>query len=125
MKCCFEGGNGLFLEELNLSILKLLRKERHRVITLDVETRIPVRDMFLTGERILSVSLARRVSGEFMSGEGISVKTIFLDDEGEESEKELLTKLNEDLSEIKPLGVVGYGIRQYDIPLLVIKREIL
>jgi DNA polymerase elongation subunit (family B) len=123
MKCCFEGGNGLFLEELNLSILKLLRKERHRVITLDVETHIPVRDMFLTGERILSVSLARRVSGEFMSGEGISVITIFLDDEGEESEKELLTKLNEALSEIKPLGVVGYGIRQYDIPLLVIKKE--
>ena len=113
----------MFLEELNLSILKLLRKERHRVITLDVETHIPVRDMFLTGERILSVSLARRVSGEFMSGEGISVKPIFLDDEGEESEKELLTKLNEDLSEIKPLGVVGYGIRQYDIPLLVIKKE--
>jgi DNA polymerase elongation subunit (family B) len=123
MKRYFEVGNGLFLEELNLTILKLLRNEWNRVIALDIETHIPAHDMFLTGDRILSVSFARRVSGELTRGEGISVKTIFLDDENEESEKELLTKLNKELSDIKPLGVVGYGIRQYDMPLLVIKKE--
>jgi DNA polymerase elongation subunit (family B) len=123
MKCYFEVGNRLFLEELNLSILKLLRNEWNRVIALDIETHIPAPDMFLTNEPILSVSLARRVSGELTRGEGISVKTILLDDENEESEKELLTKLNKELSDIKPLGVVGYMIRQYDIPLLVIKKE--
>jgi DNA polymerase elongation subunit (family B) len=123
MKCYFEVCNRLFLEELNLSILKLLRNEWNRVMALDIETHIPAPDMFLTGEWILSVSLARRVSGELTRGEGISVKTIFLDDEREESEKELLTRLNKELSDIKPLGVVGYGIRQYDIPLLVIKKE--
>jgi DNA polymerase elongation subunit (family B) len=123
MRCYFEVGNSLFLEELNLTILKLLRNEWNRVTALDIETHIPAHDMFLTDDWILSVSFARRASGKLTKGEGISVKTIFLDDENEEFEKELLTKLNEELSYIKPLGVVGYMIRQYDIPLLVIKKE--
>lgn len=111
------------VEELNIGILKLLKDDWGRVIALDMETHVQGPDKFLTDERILSVSYARRVSGKFMEGKGISVRTIFLDDESDESEKELLIELDKELSYIKPLVVIGYGIRQYDIPLLVIKKE--
>jgi DNA polymerase elongation subunit (family B) len=115
----------LKLEVWNLKILRLLKNEWKdgKVIALDLETSAMDPNNFLTDELILAVSFAWRSSGEPMEEKGISVKTIFLDDENEESEKELLTKLNEELSDIKPLGLVGYGIRQYDIPLLVIKKE--
>jgi DNA polymerase elongation subunit (family B) len=117
----------LRLGEWNLNILRLLKNEWKdgKVIALDMETSAMDPNHFLTDERILAISFAWRSSGEFMRSEGISVKTIILDDESDESEKELLIKLNEELSRlrIKPLGVVGYCIRQYDIPLLVIKKE--
>lgn len=76
----------------------------------------------LTNERILSVSIARRISGEPTSA-GIEVETILLSRDDEESEKKLLEDLNEKLGEIKPLGVVGYAMRSYDIPLLSIKKQ--
>ena len=111
------------LEELNLHILRLLKDVWGRVIALDLETHIQHPNMFLTDEQILSVSLARRISGKFMERNEIEVETIFLEDESEESEVKLLEKLNEKLSNIKPLAVIGYGVRQYDIPLLTIKKE--
>jgi|FaiFalDrversion3_1042247.scaffolds.fasta_scaffold05735_1 DNA polymerase elongation subunit (family B) len=115
----------LILEELNLSILRLLKNEwsRGRVIALDIETSVVDPDNFLTNERILAISFARRVSGQFMESRGILVKTIFLDDDDDESEKRLLENLDKELSDVKPLGVVGFGVRFYDIPLLVIKRR--
>jgi DNA polymerase elongation subunit (family B) len=115
----------LILEELNISILRLLKNEwsKGRVIALDMETSVVDPDNFLTNERILSISFARRVSGKFMKRRGVSVKTIFLDDDDDASEKSLLEKLDRELSDVKPLGVIGYGVRFYDIPLLVIKRR--
>jgi len=112
----------LKLEEWNLNILRLLKNEWKdgKVIALDMETSAMDPNNFLTDELILAVSFAWRSSGEPMEGKGISVKTIILDNESEESEKELLIKLND---ELKKLTVVGYNIRQYDIPLLVFKKE--
>jgi len=124
----------LKLEEWNLKILRLLKNEWKdgKVIALDLETSVMDPNNFLTDELILAVSFAWRSLGEPMEEKGISVKTIILDAENEESEKELLIKLNEELEELRnkphglvgyPLAVVGYNIRQYDIPLLVFKKE--
>jgi DNA polymerase elongation subunit (family B) len=127
----------LKLEEWNLNILRLLKNEWKdgKVIALDMETSAKDTNNFLTDELILAVSFAWRSSGEPMEEKGISVKTKILDNESEESEKELLIVLNEELEELSrsrskphgvvgyPLAVVGYNIRQYDIPLLVFKKE--
>jgi DNA polymerase elongation subunit (family B) len=127
----------LKLEEWNLNILRLLKNEWKdgKVIALDMETSAKDPNNFLTDELILAVSFAWRSSGEPMEEKGISVKTKILDNESEESEKELLIVLNEELEELSrsrskphgvvgyPLAVVGYNIRQYDIPLLVFKKE--
>jgi DNA polymerase elongation subunit (family B) len=124
----------LKLEEWNLKILRLLKNEWKdgKVIALDLETSVMDPNNFLTDELILAVSFAWRSLGEPMEEKGISVKTIILDAENEESEKELLIKLNEELEELRnkphglvgyPLAVVIYNIRQYDIPLLVFKKE--
>ena len=92
------------------------------MISLDLETKVLDSSQMLTNERILSVSIARRISGEPTSA-GIEVETILLSRDDEESEKKLLEDLNEKLGEIKPLGVVGYAMRSYDIPLLSIKKQ--
>jgi DNA polymerase elongation subunit (family B) len=119
----------LKLEEWNLKILRLLKNDWKdgKVIALDMETSAMDPNNFLTDELILAVSFAWRSSGEPMEEKGISVKTIILDAENEESEKELLIKLNEELKKFTvvgyPLAVVGYNIRQYDMPLLVFKKE--
>lgn len=109
----------MYYEELQVELLKFLKDHWGRVISFDMETHVPDPDHFLTDERILSVSLARRV----MEENGIEVKTLFLQKEDDDSEKELLRELDGVLSAIKPLGVVGYGLRNYDIPLLVMRKE--
>lgn len=102
--------------------LKFLKPLWGRMISLDLETKVLDRREMLTNEMILSVNIARRTSGE-LTHAGIEVETIILSREDEESEKELLENLNEKLGEIKPLGVVGYAMRGYDIPLLLIKKQ--
>jgi DNA polymerase elongation subunit (family B) len=113
----------MFYEELQIKLLKLLRDNWNRVISLDIETHVLDPTHFLKGERILSISLARRISGNFTEADGIEIRTLFLQKEDDNSEKELLRNLDKVLLEIKPLGVIGYGLRQYDIPLLVMKKQ--
>ncbi len=112
----------MFYEELQLKLLKLLRNNGHKVISLDLETKLMDPNEFLTNEPILSISFARRRSGKPMTGDAIEVKTLFLESEEDGSEKKLLEEFDRELETIKPLGVVGYGIRNYDITLLSIKK---
>ena len=109
-------------EEFQLRLMLMLKPFWSRVISLDMETHVS-NEQFLTNERILSISFARRISGNLMDTKGIEVKTIFLNGENDESEKRLLEFFNNELGKIKPLGVLGYGLRQYDIPLLIIKKQ--
>ena len=113
----------MLYEELQIKLLKLLRGSWDRVISLDMETHVLDPSHFLKGERILSISLARRTSRNFMEEDGIEIITLFLDEENDDSEKELLRSLDRELSAIEPLGVIGYGLRQYDIPLLIMKKQ--
>ncbi len=109
-------------EDLQIYLLRLLKSFWNRVLALDIETHV-VEQRYLENDRILAVGIARRVSGDLLDSDGIEVKTIFLEDDTDDSEIELLKKLGAELSRIKPLCVVGYGIRQYDIPLLAIKKQ--
>jgi len=113
----------MFYEELQIKLLKLLQSDWNRVISFDMETHVLDPTQFLKNERILSISFARRVSDRFTEGKGIEIKNLFLEKEDDESEKKLLKQLDDELSIIKPLGVIGYGLRQYDIPLLIIKKQ--
>jgi DNA polymerase elongation subunit (family B) len=113
----------MLYEKLQIKLLKLLQKNWNRVISLDIETHLSSPNHFLKDERILCISLARRISGNFIEGNGIETRTLFLQKEDDDSEKELLRNLDTVLLKIRPLGVIGYGLRQYDIPLLVMKKQ--
>lgn len=109
-------------EDLQIKVLMMLRPLWNRVVSFDLETHVK-EEKFLTDERILAVSLARRTGGNFLDSEGIEMKTLLLKEDTDASEMELLRELGEYLGRIKPLCVLGYGIRQYDIPLLTIKKQ--
>lgn len=70
----------------------------------------------LTDERILCISMSRKVEAGLLETE-----TFVLERDDDESEAELLVKLDEHLRSIKPIGVVGFANRGYDLPLLAIK----
>ena len=110
----------MWTEELSLKILEIIddRELWYRVVALDLETKVLKKEDFLTGERILSVSIARRRS----SGEINNIYFI-LAGETDDEEAELLHKLNDFLQKWKPLVIVGYGCRGYDLPLLTLKKE--
>ena len=64
-------GDLMLYEELQLELLKLLQRRGawERVVAFDIETS--ARGRFFSGERVLSVSLARRSSGKPREDEGI------------------------------------------------------
>lgn len=113
----------MWYEELQVKVLKLFGSNWSRVITFDVETHVLDPSSFLKNERILSMSFSRRVEGKLMGEHGIETKTLFLDVDDDESEMKLIKNLDNELSIIKPLCVIGYGLRQYDIPLLCVKKQ--
>jgi len=58
-----------------------------------------------------------------MQANGVETKTFFLEADDDESEINLLKRLDYELGSIRPLCVLGYGVRQYDVPLLCIKKQ--
>jgi hypothetical protein len=98
------------------------RTTNPRVISLDLESS-PMKDTdFLTNERILAIAIAKRLSGDFASDKGVEVKSWVLSEDSDMEEYKLLKDFNEELTP-EPLAVVGYGIRDYDLPLLSIKMK--
>jgi DNA polymerase elongation subunit (family B) len=93
-----------------------------RVISLDMETALFRERDFLTNERILAIAVARRIENKLGGSRGIEVKSWLLKEGSDIGEYKLLEELNEALKP-EPLGVVGYGIRDYDLPLLSIKMK--
>ena len=104
-----------FSEEI-IEILKS-RAQWHRVVSIDLETKIEKKSDFLTGERLLGIGLARR------DGKKVETRAIWLKDESDEAEVELLNEAARWLAPIRPLALVGYNIAGYDYPLLNMKLK--
>ena len=89
----------------------------HRVVSIDLETKIEKKTDFLTGERLLAIGLARR------AGSGVEIKTFRLKDESDDAEIELLYAAARWLAPVRPLVLLGYNIAGYDYPLLCMKLK--
>ena len=113
----------MYLEDLNFRILKVLSEGWRNVISLDIETDVRTRGEFLTDEYILSIALASRRQGSLLSATGIETEVLMLEEQTEEAEINLLNELNSLFGKQRPLGLVGYGFRGYDIPLLLMKCQ--
>ncbi len=110
----------MYQEDFNLRILHVLSEYwKGRVVAIDIETH--VEDAFLKDEYVLGVAMAARVSGELTAASGIEVRSIVLDDESAEAELRLLQEANQILDQYRPLGLLGYAHRGYDVPLLILK----
>ena len=89
----------------------------HRVVSIDLETKIEKKTDFLTGERLLGIGLSRRAGSE------VETRTLRLKDESDDAEIELLYEAARYLAPIKPLVLLGYNIAGYDYPLLNMKLK--
>jgi hypothetical protein len=88
------------------------RGESHRIVSIDLETRVLSESDFLTGETILSFAMARRVDGVVLP------KLFTLGEETSQSQQTLFSETNLELERIRPLIIVGYNVTGYDFPLL-------
>jgi DNA polymerase elongation subunit (family B) len=114
-----EPSHSLDYNSFTAAIIETIKQSRawHRVVSIDLETKIEKKADFLTGERLLGIGLARRVGSE------IELRTIKLKDDTDEAEIELLMETSRFLSPIKPLILLGYNISGYDYPLLNMKLK--
>ena len=87
----------------------------HRIISLDLETKVLSPDDFLTGETVLSAAIAR------FDGERVVSRIIILEDESPDAQNRFFTALNDEIQNVRPLVVLGYNVTGYDIPLLQMK----
>jgi hypothetical protein len=87
----------------------------NRILSLDLETKVTGSGQFLTGERILGVSVAWKEHTQ------VRTKTIVLEEESDAAEGKLFSELDTLLLQLRPLVLVGYYITHYDLPLLNIK----
>lgn len=110
----------MWIEEFILGILKDVAEKGlwSQVVALDLETKILNLDDFLTGERILGVSLAKRKT----TGE-IEQKSLVLEQDNNVKEFELIKTTSDIVKSWNPLVIVGYGCRDYDLPLLAFKKQ--
>ena len=106
-------------DELASSIVETIhaRGEWHRVVSIDLETKIEKKTDFLTGERLLAIGIARR------TGASVEIRTFRLKDESDDAEIELLYEAARHLAPVHPLLLLGYNIAGYDYPLLNMKLK--
>jgi DNA polymerase elongation subunit (family B) len=106
-------------EELSRSAIDAIKAHGswHRVVSIDLETKITKKEDFLSGERILAVGMARRMAS------GIESRTFTLKEETDEAEIALLYEAARYLQEARPLVLLGYNISGYDFPLLCLKLK--
>jgi hypothetical protein len=87
----------------------------HRVVCIDLETKVIKGTKFVSGERILAVSLA------YLNGETIETQILVLEEDNDECELKLLKQLDDFLLSHRPLILIGFNLTGYDIPLLNMK----
>jgi len=91
----------------------LNKADPSRIVSIDLETRVR-NGNFLDGERILAVSLSHRSQ----KNAEVENKLILLEEQTNRGEKILFSKLNDYLMKTRPLIVVGFNHRAYDLILL-------
>ena len=85
-----------------------------RIASIDLETLMPPGTKFLSGERIIAISISW-IDREIMS------KVYISEGDSEDSEYNILSLLNEKLGELSPDIIIGYNHTGYDIPLIQMK----
>ena len=106
-------------EEMSKATVEAIKSHNcwHRVVSIDLETKIMKKDDFLTGERILAVGVARRLDA------GIETRMFKLKEETDEAELALLYETARYMADAHPLVLLGYNISGYDFPLLCLKLK--
>ena len=106
-------------EEMSKATIDAIKAHNgwHRVVSIDLETKITKKEDFLTGERILAVGVARRTQS------GIETSIFRLKEETDEGELELLYETARWMQMVRPLVLLGYNISGYDFPLLCLKLK--
>jgi DNA polymerase elongation subunit (family B) len=112
-------GRGLGYDDISKTLVEKVASsgDWHRVVSIDLETKIEKKEDFLSGERLLAVGLARR------AGAQVELKTIKLKDDSDDAEIELINETAKWLHPVKPLILLGYNITGYDYPLLCLKLK--
>jgi len=103
--------------DMDRSIIRLFRTDWGKVFSLDIETHVPTRNDMLTNERILGIGVCHRTKKELDS------KLFVLNDDSDKAELNVLQQFDDYIKQNRPMGLVGYALRGYDIPLLEIKRH--
>jgi DNA polymerase elongation subunit (family B) len=87
-----------------------------RIASIDLETLMPPGTKFLSGERIIAISIS-------WIDHDIRSKVYIAESDSEDSEYNILALLNEKLGEILPSIIIGYNQTGYDIPLIQMKMK--
>ncbi len=89
-------------------------KKKATIVSLDIETLMPAGTKFLSGERIIAISIS-------WLDKDVNTKVYVAEEDSEESEYNILSLLNEKLGELSPDIIIGYNQTGYDIPLIQTK----
>lgn len=87
-----------------------------RIASIDLETLMPPGTKYLSGERIIAISIS-------WIDHDIRSKVYIAESDSEDSEYNILALLNEKLGEILPSIIIGYNQTGYDIPLIQMKMK--
>lgn len=85
-----------------------------RIASIDIETLMPSGTKFLSGERIIAISIS-------WLDRDVKSKVYIAENDSEESEYDILSLLNQKLGELSPDIIIGYNHTGYDIPLIQTK----
>lgn len=104
-------------EQLENNVVRLLYNNGswNRVVSLDIEASLEIFDD--PKKTILSISVARRNNSK------IEIQNFIIEDETPEEEVKIIKQLGAYCRDIKPLMLIGYGIRGFDLPILLIKTK--
>lgn len=94
----------------------LRRNGLKNVLSIDLETLISNVNDFLTGERIIAVSLS------YFDPE-LKTELFVANDDSEEEEDRILSQLDSFVASFRPGIIIGYNHSGYDIPLLRLKMR--
>lgn len=112
--------NDTYYNDLEDTIINFLKQNHlwNRVISLDIEADLRIlTDPTHSYHYILSISTAKRDKN------GIDIRNFILEDECKEGEEKILRDFYSYCKGIKPLVIIGYGIRRFDLPLLLLKSR--